>query len=95
MSKDLIALLTVLAAAMWAGTWTLSPRYPAASVVRMLVDGSGPPLPAPIEVGSGTHPLTVGSDAPGRGGTRTVDAPIAVAYAVPHPTYVDRRRNKL
>jgi hypothetical protein len=25
MPKDLIALLTVLAAPMWAGTWTLSP----------------------------------------------------------------------
>jgi hypothetical protein len=53
MSKDLIALLTVLAAAMWAGVWTLSPRYPAASVVRMPADGSAPPLPAPIEVGPG------------------------------------------
>jgi hypothetical protein len=53
MSKHQIALLTVLAAAMWAGVWALSPRYPAASVVRMPADGSAPPLPAPIEVGPG------------------------------------------
>jgi hypothetical protein len=53
MSKDLIALLTVLAAAMWVAIIALTPRYPAASVVRIPADGSAPPLPAPIEVGPG------------------------------------------
>src|SRR5258706_9335616 len=56
MSKDLIALLTVLAAAMWAGVWALSPRYPEASVVRMPAGGSAPPLSAPIEIGPGRIP---------------------------------------
>ncbi len=56
MSKDLIALLTVLAAAMWAGIWALSPRYPEASVVRMPAGGSAPPLSAPIEIGPGRIP---------------------------------------
>ena len=56
MSKDLIALLTVLAVALWAAIAAMSPRYPAASVVRMPADGSAPPLPAPIEVGPGRIP---------------------------------------
>jgi hypothetical protein len=55
MSKDLIALLTVMAAAMWVYA-ALSPRYPAASVVGMPADGSAPPLPSPIEIGPGHIP---------------------------------------
>jgi hypothetical protein len=53
MSKDLIALLTVLAAAMWAGVGALSPRYPVVMITPMPADGSAPSLPPPIEVGPG------------------------------------------
>jgi hypothetical protein len=51
MSRRQMALLSLLAAAMFVGIWALSPRYPV--VVPMPADGSAPPLPAPIEVGPG------------------------------------------
>jgi hypothetical protein len=53
MSKYQMALLTVLAAAMWAVLIVLDPPYRASSLVPMPADGSAPPLPAPIEVGPG------------------------------------------
>jgi hypothetical protein len=56
MSKYQMAVLILLTAAMWTAYAALSPRYPAASVVRMPADGSAPPLPAPIEVGPGRIP---------------------------------------
>jgi len=46
MSNRQMVLLSVLAAAMFAATVALTPRYP--PFPQMPADGSAPPLPAPV-----------------------------------------------